>query len=83
MRYAFTEEQRAWHCVRRLCELLEVSPADYYDCEVGRKAFGLPQTKKIREQIAQAHVESRGTYGRRRIDEWNNLLFGSRKPLRE
>ena len=49
-----------------MCELLEVSPADYYDCEVGRKAFGLPQTKKIREQIAQAHVESRGTYGRRR-----------------
>ena len=30
MRYAFIKKQRAWHCVRRMCELLEISPAGYY-----------------------------------------------------
>ncbi len=31
MKYAFIEEQRAQHSVRRMCELLEVS-AGYYEC---------------------------------------------------
>jgi len=29
MRYAFIEEQRTQHCVRRMCDLLNVSPAGY------------------------------------------------------
>ena len=47
MSYAFIGEQRAWHCVRRMCELLEVSPAGHYEWRGDRKAFGLPQTKRF------------------------------------
>jgi hypothetical protein len=31
MKYAFLEEQRTHHSVRRMCRLLEVSPSGYYE----------------------------------------------------
>lgn len=67
MRYAFIEEQRAHHGVRRMCGLLAVSSAGYYEWR-GRA----PSTRAIADAdlcmaIVDAHAQSRRTYGRPRI----------------
>ncbi len=67
MRYAFIEEQRTHHSVRRMCTLLNVSHAGYYEWR-GR----LPSARSIaddelRGEILKIHSESRRTYGRPRI----------------
>ena len=67
MKYAFIEEKRSWHCVRRMCELLEISPAGYYEWRERPQSVRALANHMVREQIAHAHVESRGTYGRPRI----------------
>ncbi len=67
MRYAFIEEQRTQHCVRRMCNLLNVSPAGYYEWR-GRplSARAIADTQ-IRASIERVHADSRRTYGRPRI----------------
>jgi putative transposase len=67
VKYAFIEGQRTQHAVRRLCELLEVSPAGYYEwcsrpCSVRSTADEL-----LRAEIVRVHAASRKTYGRPRI----------------
>ena len=50
-----------------MCELLEVSPAGYYEWRGRPQSARALENKTVREQIVQAHVESRGSYGRPRI----------------
>jgi transposase InsO family protein len=67
MRYAFIDEQRTQHPVRRMCELLEVSSAGYYEWR-GRELSPRAQADiTIGEAVVRAHAESRKTYGRPRI----------------
>jgi putative transposase len=63
VKYAFIEEQRTQHSVRRMCRVLEVSHAGYYEWR-GR----VPSARAIADgellgEIAAAHRESRRTYG--------------------
>ena len=67
MEYAFIEQQRSWHCVRRMCKLHDVSPAGYYEWRGRTQSVWALANHTVRERIAHAHVESRGTYGRPRI----------------
>jgi putative transposase len=67
VKYAFIEEQRTNHRVRRMCELLVVSRAGFYEWR------GRPLSKRARanaelqETVIGIHTASRGTYGRPRI----------------
>ena len=67
MKYAFIEEQRAQHSVRRMCELLEVSVAGYYDWRGRPPSARAVADKALRTAILRAHGESRRTYGRPRV----------------
>jgi transposase InsO family protein len=67
MRYAFIEEQRAQHSVRRMCELLAVSAAGYYEWRGRSPSHRSIVDQGLREEIVRVHGESRGTYGRIRI----------------
>ena len=67
MRYAFIEEQRTLHSVRRMCELLEVSPAGYYEWRGRPPSIRVVANQTLRERVIQAHLDSRRTYGRPRI----------------
>ncbi len=58
MRYAFIEQQRAHHCVQRMCWLLDVSRAGYYEWR-GRPLSARSQGDiELRAAIVQAHLES-------------------------
>jgi len=67
MRYAFIEEQRTQHSVRRMCYLLEVSAAGYYEWRVRPRSPRSIANETLRDHIARVHRESRRTYGRPRI----------------
>ena len=67
MKYAWMHEQHTAFSVRRMCQLLEVSPSGYYEWR-GRP----PRTAGEAEQQVQVRVQhyftqGRGTYGTRRI----------------
>ena len=67
MKYAFIEEQRTHHEVRRLCRMLSVSPAGYYEWR-GRPLSSRAKTDEaLRVEIERVHAKSRKTYGRPRI----------------
>ena len=57
MRYAFIEEQRTLHSVRRMCELLEVSPAGYYEWRGRPPSIRVVANQTLRERVIQAHLE--------------------------
>jgi putative transposase len=67
MRYAFVEEQRASHSVRRMCTLLDVSAAGYYEWRGRTPSRRSVANEGLRAAIVRVHEESRGTYGRIRI----------------
>jgi len=67
MRYAFIEEQRTQHCVRRMCNLLKVSPAGYYEWRGRPLSSRAIADVEIRSAIVRVHAESRRTYTRPRI----------------
>ncbi len=67
MRYAFIEEQRAQHSVRRMCELLSVSPAGYYEWRGRSPSQRTLVDTSLIAKIKRVHAESRRTYGRPRI----------------
>jgi len=67
MRYAFIEEQRAQHSVRRMCRLLAVSPAGYYEWRGRAPSARSVANEGLRDAIVRTHQESRGTYGRLRV----------------
>jgi putative transposase len=67
MRYAFIEEQIALHRVRRMCTLLDVSPAGYYEWRGRLPSVRELSNSALRAEIVRVHSESRRTYGRPRI----------------
>ncbi len=67
MKYAFIEEQRTWHSVRRMCTLLDVSTAGYYEWRGRSPSRRSVVNQGLRAVIVRVHRESRGTYGRIRV----------------
>jgi putative transposase len=67
VKYAFIDGQRTQHPVRRLCELLEVSSAGYYEWRGRPCSFRSTQDERLRAEIVRVHAASRKTYGRPRI----------------
>ncbi len=67
MKYAFIEEQRTQHSVRRMCKLLSVSPAGYYEWRGRPPSPRALVDATIAANIKRVHAESRRTYGRPRI----------------
>jgi len=67
VKYAFIEEWRTIHCVRRMCGVLEVSRAGYYEWRSRSASSRAKLDDELHEEIVRAHRESRGTYGRPRI----------------
>ncbi len=67
IKYAFIEEQRTQHSVRRTCELLSVSPAGYYEWRGRPPSPRALVDATLAADIKRVHAESRRTYGRPRI----------------
>ena len=67
MRYAFIDEQRTQHRIGRMCELLEVSRAGFYEWRGRGPSVRSTVDVAIGEAVIRAHTESRKTYGRPRI----------------
>ena len=65
MRHAFIAKQRAHYPLRALCKVMEVSVSGFH-------AYTLRQQRPdpdaaVRARLRQAHAQSRGTYGRKRL----------------
>ena len=67
MKYAFIEEHRTQHSVRRMCFLLEVSAAGYYESRNRSENARARANAELTDVIRVVHSESRGTYGRFRV----------------
>jgi putative transposase len=67
VKYAFIEAQRTHHTVRRMCRLLEVSAAGYYEWRDRPKSARARIDETLTEAIVRVHAKSRQTYGRPRI----------------
>ncbi len=67
MRYAFIEAQRTQHSVTRMCKLLDVSRAGFYEWITRGDSARAIANVELREQIVAAHIASRSRYGRPRI----------------
>lgn len=67
MKYAFIDEQRTNHNVRRMCELLSVSAAGYYEWRVRPVSARSEKDAKLAADISVIYDSSRRTYGRPRI----------------
>ena len=67
MRYAFIEEQRAQYSVRRMCDLLDVSAAGYYEWRGRPASCKSVANQGLRDIVVRVHRDSRGTYGRTRV----------------
>jgi len=67
VRYAFIEGQRALHCVRRMCDNLDVSPAGYYEWRSRPASARSAADAELTATIVDAHQKSHGRYGRPRI----------------
>lgn len=67
MKYAFIEEQRTRYAVRRLCGLLDVSPAGFYEWRGRARSARSIADEDLSATIVQSHAASRKTYGRLRI----------------
>jgi putative transposase len=67
VKYAFIEEQRTQHRVRRLCEMLEVSPAGFYEWRGRPRSARSVADEALHAHIIRLHGASHRTYGRPRI----------------
>jgi len=67
VRYAFIEGQRALHCVRRMCDNLQVSPAGYYEWRSRSASARSVFDAELTATIVDAHQKSHRRYGRPRI----------------
>lgn len=67
MRYAWIDLYRDQYSVSRLCRLLSVSRSGYCQWRVRSPSRRALASIALDEQVAKIHAQSRGTYGRLRI----------------
>jgi len=67
VKYAFIEEQRTQHAVRRLYRVLSVSHGGFYEWRGRAPSARARSDAALRTTIVAIHTESRRTYGRPRI----------------
>ena len=67
MKYAFIETQRTQHPVRKMCRLLNVSAAGYYEWRCRLPSVRERSDGVMRNAIVRIHAASRKIYGRPRI----------------
>ena len=67
MKYAFIETQRTQHPVRKMCRLLNVSAAGYYEWRCRLPSARERSDGVMRNAIVRIHAASRKIYGRPRI----------------
>jgi len=70
MKYAFIDAQKAKMSVGRLCEALRVSRSGYYEWRSGKEkppSLRAQRNEELAQRIIAIHKESRGCYGRPRI----------------
>lgn len=67
MKYEFIAEHAGEYPVRRMCEVLEVSPSGYYAWRKRPASRREQSNQTLLAEIREAHRVSRGTYGSPRI----------------
>lgn len=67
MKYAFIEEQRTCHRVRRMCRVLSVSSSGYYEWRGRPPSPRAVSEAALQTRVLRLHAASHGRYGRLRI----------------
>jgi len=65
--FAFIAAEKAHCSVRRLCAALDVSPSGFYAWQQRGPAARTLQDRALTRQLRLVHADSRGTYGRPRL----------------
>ncbi len=69
MRFAWIHVEKATHAVRRLCNVLAVTPSGYYAWLHRRPSPRAQDNDRLQVRIRAIHTASRGTYGSPRVHE--------------
>lgn len=67
MMYEYIEEQQKYHAIELLCDALEVSRSGYYSFQTRGESKRIKEDKLLGAKIKTSFVNSRNTYGYRRI----------------
>ena len=67
MKYAFIRSQQGCYPVRRLCAVLEVSPAAYYDWRTRPRSARVVADEALAQELKRLHYSYRQAYGTRRL----------------
>ncbi len=67
MKYAFVKEHQAIHSIRRMCTLLAISSAGYYEWIERKPSTRSLANNQLMREIVEVHKESRNTYGSPRV----------------
>jgi putative transposase len=67
VKFEFIDAQKAHFPVEFMCEQLEVSRSGFYAWRERPESAHRQEDQKLAEEVAQAHEESRGTYGSPRV----------------
>ena len=67
MRFEFIDAQKAHFPIEFMCEQLEVSRSGFYAWSQRPESARQRQDPQLAEEVAQAHRDSRGTYGSPRV----------------